>query len=535
MDDCTYISYSQTGYFSKIVTDYVSQAETLKPFYLHAANPEGIKAAIENRKLFPTNRKVLVEELEKQYGNLILPEKVKENLALLLQEKTFTITTAHQPNIFTGPLYVVYKTLHAVKLAQYLSAQFSQYNFVPVYYMGSEDADLDELGSITVQGKKYTWDTQQTGAVGRMKVDENFIALLETLHEQVSAEPYGEALYSIFKQAYTIGKTIQQATLELLNSLYGAYGLIVLIPDNANLKKLFEPVVAKELTEQFSHKEVEKTIANYEKDYKVQAGGRDLNLFYLIDDKRERIQLRITNGEGHYEVKSLNLYFTKEEILHELKAHPERFSANVILRGAFQETVLPGIAFIGGGGELAYWLELKNVFKAVDVPYPVLLVRNSFLLIDKKQIEKTEALQLSALDLFDDEQEILNTIIRKEPGFSTSLDKEKQQLKNAYEQLTAIASRADITLQNHVNALCTKALKKIDQLENKILRAERRKHKEEQIQLQTLRQTLFPNNSLQERIENFSAFYAEYSNAFFQNILNKSLTLEQQFGIVELS
>jgi len=95
-----------------------------------------------------------------------------------------------------------------------------QYNFVPVYYMGSEDADLEELNNITADGKKYTWQTKQTGAVGRMKTDKQLTALTHELQSQVSVLPYGNELMKIFSNAYTEGKTIQQATLEIVNALF---------------------------------------------------------------------------------------------------------------------------------------------------------------------------------------------------------------------------------------------------------------------------------------------------------------------------
>src|SRR6478609_940141 len=366
-----YLPYESTGYFSKIVSDYLSQSPLLQPFYKHTPDLKGIQSSIAARQSFNTPRNLLVDVLGEQYSGVPVSEKVKQNIASLADQNTFTITTAHQPNIFTGPLYFIYKILHAVKLADELTTQLPQYKFVPVYYMGSEDADLDELGFINVGGQKLVWETKQTGAVGRMKVDKALLKIIHAIHGQAGVLPFGNELTDLFTQCYTEGKLIQQATLELVNALFGEYGLIVLVPDNAKLKTAFHSVVEKELMEGFSHKIVADTIEQLGKNYKVQAGGREINLFYLIDDKRERIE---TAGEK-YEVRTIGLSFSKEEILKELKDHPERFSANVILRGAFQETVLPNIAFIGGGGELAYWIELKNVFAAVGIPYPVLLLR----------------------------------------------------------------------------------------------------------------------------------------------------------------
>ncbi|MDP1971619.1 MAG: bacillithiol biosynthesis BshC, partial [Sediminibacterium sp.] len=310
--DCStqYLPYEKTGYFSKIVQDYLQQHENLKPFYLHDTNINGVQSAMKVRDLHPVNRKVLVEELAEQYQGIAITTQVQQHIQDLLLPNAYTITTAHQPNIFTGPLYFIYKIIHTIRLAAELGEQYPDKKFIPVYYMGSEDADLDELGFVNIGGEKLVWNTTQTGAVGRMKVDKAFISLIHSIAGQVGVLPFGNELTQLFSTCYTMGKTIQQATLELVNALFGSYGLVVLVPDNARLKSLFVPVIEKELTLQFSQQIVATTIGQLQENYKVQAAGRPINLFYLIDDKRERIEY----NNGMYEVVALNIQFTQEAI-----------------------------------------------------------------------------------------------------------------------------------------------------------------------------------------------------------------------------
>ncbi len=529
--NCTYVPYAETGFFSKIVLDYLQQHAQLKPFYLHAPSTEGLRAAIENRKGFSQNRAVLADVLEAQYKNLPVPPAVTRNIALLRQDQSFTITTAHQPNIFTGPLYFLYKILHTIRLAAYCAAQFPGHHFIPVYYMGSEDADLDELGNITIDGKRYTWNTPQTGAVGRMKVDKAFLSLMQDMEGQLGVFPQAAEVMQLFRSHYQEGVSIQQATLGVVNALFGSYGLLVLIPDNAQLKKLFEPVVRKELLEGFSHKAVGPTLEALEQHYKVQAGGRELNLFYLLDDKRERIERK----NDRYEVHALHLSFDEAAILGELEAHPERFSANVILRGVFQETILPNIAFIGGGGELAYWLELKQVFAAVQVPYPVLLLRNSFLLAEKKWQEKLEKLHIILPDSFKSTFTLMNEMVQQHSAEKTGLNGELDKVKEVYRSIADVATAVDASLQQHVMALQTRAVQKLEELEKKMLRAEKRKFATEQRQLEQIKQVLFPGGNLQERVENMAGFYARYGREIIDSILQYSPAIDGGFGIITLA
>src|SRR5689334_3411445 len=130
------IPYNQTNAFSTIALDYLNGSENLKPFYSSPPTTQGIEEVIQRKKLQPVNRAALVEVLKQQYQNINASDAVKKNIDLLLSENTFTVCTAHQPNLFTGPLYFVYKVLHTIKLADDLKTQFAAFNFVPVYYMG---------------------------------------------------------------------------------------------------------------------------------------------------------------------------------------------------------------------------------------------------------------------------------------------------------------------------------------------------------------------------------------------------------------
>ncbi len=528
--NCQYIPYDKTGFFSKMVIDYLQRDEKMQSFYKHPVSIDGIKSAIEARKATQNHRQILVEVLKKQYAGFALTTPQERNLNNLLLENTFTITTAHQPNIFTGHLYFIYKILHTVKVALDLSAIMPENNFVPVFYMGSEDADLDELGHVFVDGEKLTWDTKQTGAVGRMKVDKGLVALIDRMAGRLEVLPYGKEIIELFKTAYIIGSTVQQATLHIVNSLFNNVGLLVLIPDNADLKRPFYQVIKRELKERFSHPLVEATAQKMREHYKVQASGRELNLFYLIDDNRERIEF----VNDHFEVKSLHLKWTEEDILNEVDLHPERFSANVILRGVFQEMILPNIAFIGGGGELAYWLELKKVFEACNVPYPVIILRNSFLLATQSCINKVENLGFTIEDFFKSERTLLDTLVKRESMEQLTIENEKQAINDAYNQIKNFTNKVDTTLNAHVSSLSIKVEKSLSELEKKMLKAEKKKFQAQARQIHRLKTQLFPQNNLQERNDNIAEYFALYGKDLLVNLLEYSLAFEAKFGVLIL-
>ena len=527
--DCiaTRIPYRQTNYFSKIILDYLDHAEALKSFYSLPASLQGIQKAIQNRAGF-ANRALLVQELKKQYANSAT-SRVSENIQALLSENTFTITTAHQPNIFTGPLFFIYKILHAIKLAEHCKASLPQYNFVPVYYMGSEDADLEELGHIFLGGQKIEWKTKQTGAVGRMKVDKDFMKLIELVSGQLAVLPFGDEIISLVKKCYRDGTLIQDATFKFIDDLFAQYGLIVLVPDNHILKKLGAAIFEDDLFNETASAIVEKTASRlHAAGYKLQASARDTNLFYLKDGMRERI-VRIKNK---FVTHDSRLTFDENGILAELNDHPERFSPNVILRGIYQETILPNLAYIGGGGELAYWLQLKDLFENYKVPYPVLALRNSFLVVEKKWSERIGKLGFTAEDFFLPEQELMNRLVARESTTEIRLNGNFTSAEKLYDSLKKQAVAVDSTLAQHVDALKTQSIYRLQELEKKMIRAEKRKFSDHQRQIHSIKEKLFPGNGLQERIDNVMYYYAKWGKDFIERIYEHSLSLEEEFVVL---
>jgi bacillithiol biosynthesis cysteine-adding enzyme BshC len=395
--------------------------------------------------------------------------------------------------------------------------------------MGSEDADLEELNHVVIDGKKYEWLTKQTGAVGRMKVDDKLLKLIDEIEGRMSVEKYGKDIIGLLKKCFQKNTTIEQSTFLLVHHLFKNFGLIVFLPDNAALKKAMLPVFEEDIFEHTSSEIVSKSSGKLSEKYKVQAHPREINLFYLNDGIRNRI----VQFKDQFVVHDTNIIFSKDELKNELKNHPERFSPNVILRGLYQEMILPNIAFVGGGGEIAYWLELKDLFDYYKVPFPVLVVRNSFMIIEKKYHKLLEKLNLMSPGLFKGEQALLNEIIARQSSHRLILDIEKLQLEKVYTSIKTSVKEIDITLDPHVESLEIKALKKLSELEKKMFRAEKRKFKDHQNQLGKIFSILFPQGNLQERTENFMLYYAKWGNSFFEMLYDNSLTLEQKFCIPE--
>jgi bacillithiol synthase len=525
------LSYKKTNFFSNIVLDYLQQDDRLSQFYSFPPAIEGIKKAIEEKQHQKIDRKVLVQVLREQYSLVDTDASITKIIDSLLSDRTFTVCTAHQPNLFSGPLYFIYKILHVIKICHHLKNEFPENDFVPVFYMGCEDADLDELNHFTVAGKRYVWETNQSGAVGRMFIDKNILRLIDELQNQIGIGSYGNEIISVLKDCFKEGDTIQNATFNFIHSLFASYGLLVLIPDHSELKKQMILVFKDDLLKNKPSEIVETTCKKLSENYPVQAHPREINLFYLKDDIRERIEKK----GSKYHVINTDIQFSEDEIKIELEKHPERFSPNVILRGLFQETILPNIAFIGGGGELAYWLQLKDLFKAYTINFPVLFLRNSFLLIDQKWQQKIDKLHLDIPSLFLPEDDIMKLIVQKTSGKKISLNGEFENVSLLYDQVINQANEIDPTLAEHATAIKTKSINLLKTLEKKMLRSEKRKFADQRRQIQQIKSALFPDNSLQERVENFNGYYAKWGKDFIDALYESSPVVDAEFTILQVT
>jgi len=527
----TYHSYQKTYSITELVLDYLNGADDLQSHVNYKNDFEGVLHAIEERKKFEINRSLLVSVFESQYQNISTTKKVRANIASLSDVNTFTICTAHQPNIFTGYLYFIYKILHVIKIADELNANSNNTHFVPVYFMGSEDADLNELGEIYIEGKTYKWETNQQGAVGRMKVDESLLNLLDEISRQITVDPFGKDLITLLRDAYTLGESIAQATFKLVNQLFGEYGLLVLLPDNRDLKNACKQLMRSEVVQHHSYHLINEFTEKFPKKYKIQATGRPINLFYIKDDFRERIE---ASADG-YIVLNTNLGFSKQALMDEIENHPERFSPNVILRPLYQELILPNVAFIGGGGEVAYWIELKPIFDFYQIHYPTLILRNSFVIIEESISMLIKKMKIAAPDYFLPITAIQEKYLSEILNCRLVLNEEKEILISGYDAIRKMTDKIDQTLSIHTNALEKAALKKVEALEKKIVRAEKKRKYEALLQLEKIKNAFYPKGILQERKDNFMPYYSKYGDAFISELYQASQTFNQTFCLLEIS
>lgn len=525
-------SFSETQHLSNLIRDYLEGKATLDHFYGLKFEWDNFEHQFQAKSAQYTrqHRRVLVEVLQSQYQSITPSSLVLKAIDDLKSDTTFTVTTGHQLSLMSGPLFVIYKIITTLNLAKKLNAKYSKHKFIPVFWMASEDHDFEEINHFYFRGQSINWPIPASGAVGRLSTA-SLTHLKSTFSSVLGDSKSSDVLRQLFDQAYLEHSTLAEATRVLIHSLFASEQLVVIDGDSPALKRLFLPHIQDELLHQTTHQNVvEDSKALEQLNYKPQAHPRTINLFYLNEGLRERI---IKDGDV-FKLPHNSKQWGMQEILNEAETHPERFSPNVLMRPLYQETILPNLCYVGGAGELAYWFQLKSLFKQAAVRYPILVLRNSAVLLTKKQHSLLDSYTLKISDLFLDSSTLSKKIVHQKSPLSIDFTVQKKHLKEQFKALYGIAAQTDRSFLGAVAAQEKKQLKGLEHLEKRLMKAEKKRHSLHLQSILELQRQLFPGGNLQERVCNFSEFYLNYGDNLFDRLKNQLDPEVQEFHSIIL-
>lgn len=524
-----YINYENIPNLNIKDKSYILQTHVLDDFIQFSPDISGLKEAMIKRQSYEVDRKLLKKIIEKQYSNLSIHQEVKANIDALIENHTFTVTTGHQPCLLGGPAYYIYKICSVIHLCNTLNTQNTKNRFVPIFINSGEDHDFEEIKSMHLYQKTIFWDKSPGGPVGRFTT-ENLEMVIDNFCQILGL---GEAavLVRTFKNALTQASTYNEFIQIWVNTIFGKYGLICLDMDDVSLKRSFLPHFIKELTEKPSAPlvlETQQKLYNQHK-FKAQAQPREINIFYMEDGLRERIVFE----DGVYRILGIDKAYTEAELIHLMEEKPENFSPNVITRPLYQEFCLPNIAYIGGGGEIAYWLERKTQFNYFNIFFPVLIRRNSIMFIPESIQSAMKKLELSTLDLFEDTEKLIQHQVQKSSGIKATFEVEKQEVTSIFDKIAHRMSEIDKSLVGMVKGEEVKTMKTIEHLESKFIKAIKQKEDVTIQQVTNIKSKLFPSNSLQERYDSVWQFTkGDNLEAFIDMLVKYSNPLDKRFLVI---
>lgn len=503
------VSIFSTGYFSNLMEDYVAEKASLQELYGRPHNRDSYRSQMEERAKFQVDRLTLVSTLEAQYRSMDIENRypsVYEHIQLLKNQSTYTVVTGHQLCLFTGPLYFIYKIVNTIRLAEELSCE-KNVKVVPVFWMATEDHDFEEVNHIFHSGKRITWNAVSGNGVGRILTNgiEEAINELESLVNK--SQPVSKFIDTL-RRCYRPGITLSQATRELTTELFADKGLIVLDADEPALKKSVINLFSEELKHSVVEDKLKRAGEVLAHEHFNQVTPRDINLFYFS----EGVRLRLQREGSRIRAVGTSLSWDVEDLIADLKSNPEKFSPNVILRPLYQETILPNLAYIGGGGELAYWLQLKELFDHFSIPFPILRLRNSVGFIQRKISYKMEKLGLTLEDIvkpvFAQKREYFKKELNLAANFE-NIDNKAEEIKLLMEEM---ANQVDRSIVDSAGAVYAKQKRLIANFEKKLLRSKQRKESDTSRMFDEIQNEILPMGSLQERKENYITILERYGD-----------------------
>ena len=528
-------SYRKINRTSQLFNDYVEGANELKSFYNLKPNLKNFKTKLDlkSKNYNKQNRKTLCSVINDQYKSINnLNNSVKKNIELLRLDNTYTVCTGHQLSLLTGPIYFIYKIISTINLTKILNKKYPEFNFIPIFWMATEDHDFDEISSFNFNGVNYKWNKKNHGPVGLLNnrgLERLFDLFFDKLDKDNLNSKY---IIKLVKDSYLNSPNLADATRKIVNNIFGNKGIVVIDSNEKRLKKIFEPYLLDEIENKTSHKIINSTIEKFKKKYgnsfKAQVNPRKINLFYLTKSKRERIVFE----RNFYRINNSNINYDLKDIKKILKANPAFFSPNVLLRPLYQESILPNLCYIGGPSEISYWLLLKDFFESQHVDYPILLNRNSALIIDFKLSKKIKNLNIDYKDLFIEKNSLINKKVREISNIDLDLSFLKNKLDEQFKYLNELVEKTDYSFKGSVDSEFKKQNASIDKLEKRLLKAQRKKLSDQVSRLSIIYEKLFPNGTIQERKINFTTFYQIYGEHFFNELFKILDPLSNKFDVI---
>ncbi|HYG16019.1 MAG TPA: bacillithiol biosynthesis cysteine-adding enzyme BshC, partial [Bacteroidia bacterium] len=460
-----------------------------------------------------------VKALKGQYGDLLntpASETVRKNIDLLTEENTYTVTTGQQIHIYLGPLYVTYKIITAIAKCRWLAENFKGHNFVPVFWMATEDHDFDEISSINLYNRPFAWAKNEayTGAVGRIH-PASINELEKEIAPVIANDPEALKILELFTEAYKTYPIFSQATRHVVHTLFASEGLVIIDPDDAQLKKPFIPLIKEDIFKGKNFEIVNRTTEKFEEHFKAQISPREINFFYMTETGRHRLVFE----NNVYKALGTDLKWNEADLGSEIDRHPGKFSPNVVMRPVYQEVILPNLAYIGGAAEVTYWFQLRDVFKANGVQFPIIELRKSLIVLNEKTVDKISEMGFTPIDFLNMDNPVENTFLEESTADLPDLSGHYKIIAAELEFIKQKALEVDANLKPFLDGEFKKVPELLEKLDGKLEKAGKRRFEGQLKQVETIRNKFFKPGALAERTDNLLAYPALAGNEVIQKLV----------------
>lgn len=540
------ISFSHLPGASRLFADYIENFDRLAAFY--AADYRSRAALLDQaervgQRDYP--RAEVTKILQRQNRHWGAGEAVERHLAALAQKDSVAVVTGQQVGIFGGPLFTLYKALTCLKLAESLSARLGK-TVVPIFWLAADDDDVAEVNRLTVLNRENelvpfscVFDTDERRPVAQVHLTSNIENCHRAFSEAIPETEFKTDILQALRQAYFAGESLPDAFARWLVNLLGHYGLVVMNPTDAELKRLAGPIFAREINENSPSTEAalraaaKLGAAGYTPQVSLRPGR--FNLFY-VQTQRHTLEQR----DGKVVSTDGALQLSLAELLQDLREHPEHFSPNVILRPVLQDFLLPTVAYVAGPAEIAYFAQLRSVYETFEVPMPAIFPRQSMTLLEKKIARVLEKYRLQITDFWTTHgsaaEELIGRVVKRDAAdeLFTPVAAVRDELGRQLAVLKTRAIAVDATLGGFIDKERGKIFHQLDGIEKKLLQATKRQNETLAQQIAKAAYALYPHHHLQERELSLVPFLCKYGRGLIQKLYEQIDLANFQHQIMEL-
>jgi bacillithiol biosynthesis cysteine-adding enzyme BshC len=512
---------------SSLAYDYFYEYDKVSEFFTGNFRDQTIYSQqaekVRSRDLPREQLAALLKEQNLSYG---CGAQTVGNIKKFTQDKACAVVTGQQVGLFSGPLYTIFKALTAIKLTESLN-QNSLGCFVPVFWLASNDHDFAEINHITFLDKENRIENiKYQGHSASLKTPVSKVVLsaeisncIQQLKDLTHDSEFKPEILSQLSTAYQAGRSFVEAFAQWMTRLFKSYGLIFIDAAHPGLKDLGKDVFYTEIAQNSPSTQcaLETSRKLTQKNYSTQIQLHEgiLNLF-LAEDERNSIQFR----DDDYSIKGRPQTFKKDELLQLLEKQPHKFSPNVLLRPLYQDTLLPTVAYVGGLSEVAYFAQMKEVYKRFNLPMPIIYPRKSLTLIEKRVDKALKTYSLKVQDIWQSADAKINEIAKEK--IPQSLDKAFQTTASHLDKdMTDIKQETlafEPTLEKSVDLTIGKIHHQISLLEKKILKASKKQNTIITQRIHLAKSSLYPNQRLQERLFNITPFLIKYGFTLMERL-----------------
>jgi len=515
----------ESDIYSDLFLDYIDRFEAVGDYYAgDFRNHDVLRGVLSAVREFPRGREVLADVLHRQNVEFGAGQTTAANIALLRRPNTFAIVTGQQVGLLAGPMYTLYKTITALQLTAQLNQQFPEHRFIPVFWLEGEDHDFEEVSHVrTVTTENTLFDLQylphgkplerNPGAVGAMPLTPAITQVLEGLRQVLPVTEFSGQVFDALNDIYKAGASMNTALARFLNYLFPDSGLVIVDPGAKELKELSRPIFEDELRSfpQLCELVIQQS-AHLESLYHAQAKPKAINLFLLHKGGRYLIE----PVESGFSLKGSRQKFTREELNQLLTGSIELFSPNVILRPIIQDRLLPTAVYVAGPAEVAYFAQLKTLYRHLRIPMPVVHPRASATILEDKIQKVLERYGLSVVDFFGNEGELEEHVLEQESNIR--LDElfrgVKRKLSEALTELQFGLNHIDPTLVGALETTRSKVDANLSRLREKAVRAQKRKNEVLLNHIRKAARHIAPDGHPQERWLSVIYFLNKYGPQF---------------------